>query len=130
MPTFLSFFFFQKLIAILNRFLCFFARAEAIAFVIDLIAHRCCSYKLDTTLFDRLCSISCDGAHRTIRNSEKVYTKMIKSLWLVILTASINGFNIEPRILNGIVSNTAEFRFFAHITHAKSRCSAVLISDK
>lgn len=55
-------------------------------------------------------------------------------LTFLIVTISsllcINGFTIQPKILNGVQSDPDDFPYFVHIIHLAGDCSAVLISDK
>lgn len=52
----------------------------------------------------------------------------ITFMFMVYLAPS-HGFKIEPKIIYGDVSNTAEFPYFALISDGKFGCSASLLSD-
>lgn len=49
---------------------------------------------------------------------------------LLLLLATINGFNIHPRIIKGTISKPSEFKFFVFFDHLDLHCSASLISDR
>lgn len=40
------------------------------------------------------------------------------------------GFGIQPRIINGIKGNNADFPFFAVVQEGEGDCGGVLISDR
>lgn len=58
--------------------------------------------------------------------------KMIKATLIlaVISFVSIDGLNIQPRIINGILSNPTDFPFFVYVSNCFSHCSATLISER
>lgn len=47
----------------------------------------------------------------------------------VVYLAPSHGYKIEPKIIYGEVSNTAEFPYFALISDGRFGCSASLLSD-
>lgn len=58
---------------------------------------------------------------------------MIKLVFPIFsLLALGNGFTIQPRVVNGVLSNTTNFPFFVMIEQVMppTRCSATLISDR
>lgn len=59
-------------------------------------------------------------------------TKMFKIILnLIVLSfTTIQGYSVQPRIINGILSKPSDFPFFVHISFEDSRCSATLISDR
>lgn len=51
---------------------------------------------------------------------------------LVLQLALSQGFKIQPRIVNGTLSNTSDFPYFVNIVReiSSSKCSGTLISDR
>lgn len=48
----------------------------------------------------------------------------------VLQIVHINGFTIQPKIINGVLSNPADYPFFVDITSIWGYCDGVLINDK
>lgn len=56
--------------------------------------------------------------------------KVFYILAVVPFIVTIDSFSIQPKIVNGIVSNTDDFSFFVYIHHGDKQCSGTLISDR
>lgn len=72
------------------------------------------------------------NAQRTTSNTAKMFGKLFFAL-SVLAIASTHGFSVQPKIVNGAISNPADFPFFAYITYPAVRgdsCSATLLSDR
>lgn len=46
------------------------------------------------------------------------------------IIVTIDGFIVQPRIINGIASNTSDYPFFVYIRFGGAYCSGSLISDR
>lgn len=57
-------------------------------------------------------------------------TKFFGIFVALLSLACVHGFAIQPKIVNGIISNPSDFKYFAAIRTSSSMCSGVLISDK
>lgn len=57
---------------------------------------------------------------------------MLKLLATVVVLqfAHINGFKIQPKIIDGILGDVSEFPFFVKLDLADDVCSGTLISDR
>lgn len=55
---------------------------------------------------------------------------MIKLLCILGMAIGSYGFNIQPRIINGILSNPTDFPYFVYFKTSSHYCSAVLLSDR
>lgn len=48
----------------------------------------------------------------------------------VVQFALSNAFTIQPRIVNGVLSNAADFPFFVKIVNPEMLCGGALINDR
>lgn len=58
--------------------------------------------------------------------------KMLSSLVfsLALNVAFSQAFSIQPRILNGNISNPVDYSYFVNVEHAQMSCGGALISDR
>ena len=74
----------------------------------------------------------------TVLSFIKTTTKMVKAFILALIVALQiiygNGFTIQPRIVNGVLSNPEAFPFYVFLFKGDGRqaatCGGTLISDK
>lgn len=57
---------------------------------------------------------------------------MIKVALILVLAPfiSINGFTVQPKIVNGDLTDPSELPWFVHIKSREASCGATLISDR
>lgn len=64
------------------------------------------------------------------RNSSQI--KMMGTLIIALLlnVAFSQAFSIQPRILNGIISNPADYSYFVNVEHEQMSCGGAVIGDR